>query len=395
MSDYTKYEKNIEDWQARGKHLTDTAVAEKREMTDSEVREHEALYGKIAATRQVIEDLKEEELEKLRNVIEAHEPPKVRDKRSDSQFFRSMRHGEEHDLWTPEQRSWTTSGTTAASGMLTEEWYSEVFKYLFEASIARQSGIRVITTSTTTSLPVMSAYGSATAVPLATMTAYTQDDPTVTKVQLGAYKFVKRVDVSEELLEDSDYNLAGLIAEAAGIAFGLAENRYGIGASGTGSATDMTPSGLFAKAGDASGTAGSGITVAQLMDFYYTLGRQFRSGAVWLMNDATVGYIARLRTSAASADQILFWNDPVGGEPAKLYGHPIYTTSHIPTWTASATKIIALANLGQAVCLGERGPLNVKRMQLNEYSDTFAMSKRIDQKYVQASACQIFITGSA
>ncbi len=389
MADYTKYERMIEDKQGRAKHLTDTAVAEKREMTDSEVREHEALYGEISSLRAVVEDLKNEEITDLRERIDSqsHAEARFSEPRSDGQFFRGMGEGEVRTIHGPESRAW--SSASGASGMLSEEWHDSVLKYLFEASVARTSGMQVIRTSHTHNIPIMSAYGSAGAVIVAENTAYTEDDPTVTRVQMGAYKFVKKVRVAEEVMADFEYPIEALLAEAAGVAFGQSENTYFISSAGTGTST---PSGLFSLAATASCAAGTtGPTADELIRSVYELPRQYRTkDAAWFMTDTLLGVIARLRATPSAVESLL-WQDAVNGEPARLFGYPVYTGTNFGNYAASGTKCLVFGNT-KFYMIGERGPLEVKRLTLDEYSTIFAFSKRMDGHPLTSSAFVVLKT---
>ena len=392
MADYTKYERLIEDKQGRAKHLTDTAIGEGREMSDSEVREHEALYGEIGALRSVVEDLKNQEITDLRERIDASDraESKFGDKRSDGEFFRSMQTGESRTLYGPESRAW--SSASGASGMLSEEWHAQVLAYLFPASVARQSGMQVIRTSHTHNIPIMSAYGSAAAAIVAENTAYTEDDPTVTRVQMGAYKFTKKVRVAEEVMADFEYPIEAILAEAAGVAFGQAENSYFISSAGTGTST---PSGLFSLTATASAASASGgPTADELIRSIYELPRQYRSGdAAWYMTDTLAGLIARKRTTPSAVESLL-WQDPVKGEPPTLFGYKVYTGTNFGNYNESATKMLVFGN-PKFYMIGERGPLEVKRLTLDEYSTVFAFSRRMDGHPLTSSAFVVLKTLTA
>ena len=392
MADYTKYERLIEDKQGRAKHLTDTAIGEGREMSDSEVREHEALYGEIGALRSVVEDLKNQEITDLRERIDASDraESKFGDKRSDGEFFRSMQTGESRTLYGPESRAW--SSASGASGMLSEEWHAQVLAYLFPASVARQSGMQVIRTSHTHNIPIMSAYGSAAAAIVAENTAYTEDDPTVTRVQMGAYKFTKKVRVAEEVMADFEYPIEAILAEAAGVAFGQAENSYFISSAGTGTST---PSGLFSLTATASAASASGgPTADELIRSIYELPRQYRSGdAAWYMTDTLAGLIARKRTTPSAVESLL-WQDPVKGEPPTLFGYKVYTGTNFGNYNESATKMLVFGN-PKFYMIGERGPLEVKRLTLDEYSTVFAFSRRLDGHPLTSSAFVVLKTLTA
>lgn len=270
------------------------------------------------------------------------------------------------------------SNTGSGSYLVEQEWHNVVEQCRFQRNFLRQTGARVVTTSSTHNIPVLTALSSPTIV--GENTAYTASDPTIGQVILYAYKLSDKVPVSEELLADAAYDVEGELARAMGLGFGAAEEAYFL--TGTGSSQ---PTGIFNKAADKTLASASAITKDELIETVYGLARHYRDGAVWMMDDTTAAYIAKLKLDVTTSGTTpYFWTDSVGGEPPRLLGYPVYTNTNIADIGASA-KVICFGN-PQMYVIGERGPLNIKRLTLTEYGDTFAYHHRIDGKPLDATA---------
>ena len=67
-----------------------------------------------------------------------------------------------------------------------------------------------------------------------------------------------------------------------------------------------------------------GLTRNNLVDLIYSVNRAYRQGAVFMMNDATVGYIRKLLVATTDVDIRPLWQDSMQvGEPARLEGYPV------------------------------------------------------------------------
>jgi HK97 family phage major capsid protein len=303
----------------------------------------------------------------------------------DIQFFRSMGFRNAGNAFQSgkirEARASLASNTGSGSYLVPQEWHATVEEYRFQRNFLREAGAMVVTTESTHNIPVLTALSSPTIV--GENTAYTASDPTIGQVILYAYKLTDKIPVSEELLADAAYDVEGVLARAIGLGFGAAEETYFL--TGTGSSQ---PTGIFNKAADKTLASASAITNDELIETVYALARHYRNGASWMMDDATVALIAKNKLTVTTSGTLpYFWQDSVGGELPRLLGYPVYTNSNIANIAASA-KVICFGN-AQYYVIGERGPLNVKRLQLTEYGDTFAYHQRIDGKPLDPAAFQV------
>jgi len=332
--------------------------------------------GAVDLLRRIATELHDAEVAELRHAFTETVPPPVNDARAAwnefRDYLRAMKAGQEIEI-----RSWA-SNTGSGSYLVPQEWHDRVMEYRFERNFLRSAGAQVITTESTHNIPVLTTLSTPTIV--GENTAYTASDPTVGQVILYAYKLADKVAVSEELLSDAAYDVAGALARAMGLGFGAAEEAYFL--TGTGSSQ---PTGIFNKTADKTLASTSVPTTDELVEIAYGLARHYRDGAMWMMDDSIALVIAKLKEAVTTSGTTPYWwpQAQQGANPV-LLGYPVMTNSNIADAAAGA-KIICFGN-PQFYLIGERGPMNVKRLVLTEYGDTFAFHQRIDGKCLDTSA---------
>lgn len=374
MPDYKHYEQKAEEAKQAANELRERVAAEKREFAPEERDSYERMRAEVEVNQRVANDLREAEIENLRSLVPGEKQDA--DQADASKFFREMaKDGREYDLRA------LVAGSGSGSYLVPEEWNNSVAEYRFESNFLRANGAQIVRTSTTHNIPVLTANGVAAISN--ENAAYTAVDPTIGEVTLGAYKLTQKVPVTEELLADSAYDVASIMARSVGLGFGAAEEKYFLVGSGS-----SEPTGILNKTADKTLAGTTAITKDELIEIVYGLARQYRPGAVWMMNDATALAIAKLKLDVTTSGTTpYFWTDAVGGEPPMLLGHKVFTNSNIETMAATK-KVIAFGNPSEYV-IGERGSFVSKRLVLNEYSDTFAFHHRIDGKPLNPAAFHV------
>jgi len=263
-----------------------------------------------------------------------------------------------HRRETPQQlrglKAAMQEGTSSEGGYLVPtEFYRELVTALADQSIIRRAGARTITLNALqTEVPSLT-YASA-AVLTAEEASYDEQEPTVGHVVFTPYKFTRLAKVSEELLADAAFDLWGqvLLPDFAQ-AFAAAENAYLTTGTGSGQ-----PQGVVTGAGVGKTTAStSAITADEVIDLYHSLGYLYRQNAVWMMNDATAGYIRKLKDSDG---QYLWQPGLAGGQPDTLLGRPVITNNAMATIAASA-KVILFGDL-RYYWIGERAGITIQRL---------------------------------
>ena len=249
----------------------------------------------------------------------------------------------------------------------------------------------VITTSSGAhKIPVVASHGSAAWID--EEGAYTEGDETFGQAQLDAHKVGTIIKVSEELLNDSAFDLEGYFVTEFARRIGEKEEEAFLVGNGT-----LKPTGILNTTGggevgvtSASATA---ITADELIDLYHSLKEPYRKDAVWILNDSTVKAIRKLKDGNG---QYLWQPGIKDGEENTILGRPYFTSSFVPEIKASA-KTVIFGNINY-YWIGDREGITFKR--LNELfagngQVGFLAYKRLDGKTVLPEAIKILQMKSA
>lgn len=150
-------------------------------------------------------------------------------------------------------------------------------------------------------------------------------DGTFDQVSLDAHKLHVGIKVTEELLYDAAFNLEKYITEEFTRALANAEEDAFLNGDGV-----NKPTGIFdSKKGGELGvtTKAQTITADELIDLVYSLDRPYRKKAAFILNDATVAQIRKLK----DVNGAYIWQPSLkDGEPDRLLGYPAYTSAFAP-----------------------------------------------------------------
>lgn len=256
------------------------------------------------------------------------------------------------------------------------EFDAAIVSSLESENVMRQIG-RTITTASEHKISIVATKPTASWVTEGQQINFSST--TFSQISLNAYKLAVAIQVSNELLQDSFYNLEEFLTTEFGRALARAEEEAFI--SGTGSETGM-PQGIIPTiAADESRyitTTASGVVSADdLISLQYSLPRPYRKNAVWLINDESLAQIRKLKDSS----QNFLWQPTLQeSEPPRLLGAPVYSSPFMPT--AQSAKIAVLyGDFKDYFTIGERGQRVVKPLrELYAMSDltAFLMLERID-----------------
>ena len=276
-----------------------------------------------------------------------------------------------------------SEGVQADGGYLVpEEFERQIITGLDEANVVRGLA-KVITTSAERKIPVAATHSEAQWT--AENGAYTESSPTFDQKTIDAFKLTDLVKVSIELLQDSMFDLESYIANEFARAFGIAEEQAFCVGSGTGQ-----PTGIFtAKGGNVGVTAASAtaVTADELINLIYSLKSPYRRNAKFLMNDATVSMIRKLKDNNGA----YLWQPSIqAGEPDRLLGYELYTSPYVPVAAAGALTV-AFGDF-KNYWIADRSGRTVQR--LNElYSTTgqvgFVATERVDGKVILPEGIQL------
>jgi HK97 family phage major capsid protein len=190
-----------------------------------------------------------------------------------------------------------------------------------------------------------------------TKTTTTMDfrQPTIT-----AYKMAAIIYLTDELIDDSAFDLTNILVKRFADAIATMEDRVIVNGAGT-----TQPTGIFVNATVATRTCtATGITFDDIIRLEYDLPVKYRANAAFLINPQLVGELRLLK----DGNNRYLWQDPVSaGQPAMIHGYPVIENYWVPVTQ------IAFGDYKVGYWLGDRQKMTVKIT--NDTETTFSQDK--------------------
>jgi HK97 family phage major capsid protein len=294
-------------------------------------------------------------------------------------FWKHMRNRGDFEV-----RNALTIGTDSEGGYLVpDEFERTLIEALEEENIMRQLAKVITTSSGDKKIPVVASKGTAAWVD--EEGAIPEDDDAFGQVSIGAYKVATMIKVSEELLNDSIFNLESYIAREFARRIGAKEEEAFLVGDGSGK-----PAGIFddthgGEIGVTTSTAN--IKMDEIFDLFYSLKSPYRKRATFITNDATVKEIRKLKDGQG---QYLWQPSVKAGEPDTLLNRPVRTSAYVPTIEPGA-KVIAFGDFGYYWIADRQGRAFQRLSEL--YAATgqvgFRATQRVDGKLILKEAVKI------
>jgi len=272
-------------------------------------------------------------------------------------------------------------GTDSEGGYLVpDEFERKLIEALEEESIFRQMATVIKTSNGDRKIPIVTSKGEA--VWMDEEEQYTLSDDAFGQASLSAFKLGTAIKVSEELLNDSVFDLPTYIAREFARRIGAKEEEAFFVGDGKGK-----PTGIFYTTGgaeDGATTAGANISFDDVMELFYSLRSPYRKKAVWVLNDSTVKALRKLKDGNGN----YIWSPSVSaGLPDTILNRPYKTSSYVPEVKAGA-KCMAFGDF-KYYWIADRSGRTFKR--LNElFAMTgqvgFLASQRLDGKLILPEA---------
>lgn len=276
-------------------------------------------------------------------------------------------------------------GTDSEGGYLVpDEFERTLVEALEEENVFRTLAHVIRTSSGDRKIPVVASKGSASWVD--EEGAYQESDDAFSQVSIGAYKLGTMIKVSEELLADSVFDLEAYISKEFARRIGSREEESFFNGDGKGK-----PLGILAAAGGAevgaTAASATAITADEVIDLFYSLKAPYRKNAVWLLNDATVKQIRKLKDSTG---QYLWQPSLVAGTPDTILGRPVKTSAFMPTAAAGA-KTIAFGDFKYYWIADRQGRTFKKLSELFAATGQvgFMGTQRVDGKLILPEAIKV------
>lgn len=273
---------------------------------------------------------------------------------------------------------------TEGGYLVPDEFEHTLVEALEEENMFRKLAHVIQTSSGERKIPVVASKGSANWID--EEGPYVDSDDSFGQVTIGSFKLGTTIKVSEELINDSVFPLEEYISKEFARRIGSREEEAFFTGDGNGK-----PLGFLAAKGGAevgvTASSATAITADEIIDLYYSLKTPYRKNAVWILNDATVKAVRKLKDSTG---QYLWQPSLTEGTPDKLLGRPVYTSAYMPTAAAGA-KTIAFGDF-KYYWIADRQGRCFRR--LNElYATTgqvgFLGSQRVDGKLILSEAVKV------
>ena len=269
-------------------------------------------------------------------------------------------------------------GTDSEGGYLVPDEYEKKLVQALEDEVFFRSLANVIKTSSgDRKIPIVTSKGEAAWIDEGGQ--FPESDDSFGQTSIGAYKLATMIKISDELLNDSVFNIENYISKEFARRIGTKEEEAFFVGDGKGK-----PEGLFGSADLGVTAATVNITFDDVMDLFYSLRAPYRKKATWLLNDSTVKAIRKLKDGNGN----YIWQPSVrDGEPDRILNRPYRTSIYVPE-LAAGNRVMAFGDYSY-YWIADRQGRSFKR--LNElYATTgqvgFLACERVDGKLILSEA---------
>ena len=269
-------------------------------------------------------------------------------------------------------------GSDGEGGYLVpDEFERRIVQAMAEKNVMRRLGT-VMQTERTMTFPIGKGIGFAEWVP------EEGEFPIVAaefdEMKLGAHKVATSIRVSDELLEDSVFDLEGFIIDQFAQRIGEAEEEAFICGDGV-----AKPLGIIHQLDREVITEKTGaISTDDLLDLKHAIPPKYRKNAVLLMHDSTLRELFKLRTGEG---QYIWYENPKKNIPLAIFSHRVITCPSMPTIESGQPPIL-FGDFKHFV-IGDRKHRRIKRLNevhAQQGQVAYIMSQRVDAKLLDRNA---------
>ena len=285
-----------------------------------------------------------------------------------------------HDV-ANEYKSLSVSNDTTGGYLAPSEYVRDIIKTVTEISPARQ--LARIRTTGAKSILLPKRTGQFAAVWVAEQG--TRSETTGLNwgmLEIFTHEMYALIEISEQNLEDSAFNLAGEISFEATEQFAVAEGAAFVSGTGIGK-----PEGFMTNSGVSSVNSGSAalITADSLFTAKHTLKTAYTRNANWVLNRTTLGAVRKLKDGNGD---YLWQSGLASGKPNTLDGDPYVEVPDMPSEGAN-TYPIAYGDFQRAYTLVDRVAMSMLRdpyTQATSGNIRFLFRRRLGGMVVQPEA---------
>ena len=272
---------------------------------------------------------------------------------------------------------------SSSGGYLVPDSFEErIIAKLEEDNILRKVS-HVIKTTRDLKIPIVLKKGGTTWVKEGEL--YFEDDEEFGEALISAYKLAQLTLASDELLEDSAFDLEQYILDAAVENISSAEEETFIKGDGI-----KKPLGIIHQTPVGAVTADSKtVDVDDMINLQHSLREPYRHNAVWLVSSDTFLALSKIKHYRGNP----FMGELPDKEGIYLLGYPIYVCKSLDN-IAPGSKSVLFGDFDK-FWIGDRGSRSIKRLS-EKYADSgqvgFIVSERTDATLVIPEAVKVLQT---
>ncbi len=269
-------------------------------------------------------------------------------------------------------------GSDGSGGFLVPDTFEKkLVQGLTNENLLRRLGT-VLKTTKAMKIPRVVEEGSAAWIPEGEIVHLSET--TFGEIVLDAYKLSKRILVSDELLEDADFDVEDFIYQMFVHAIAKAEEAAFFTGDGNGKPVGIVYQAEVGKVIDNA----AALSFDDLIDLVFSVKEPYRKNAVFILSEDTEMKLRKL----GLYDGKPAWHKALNeDEPYTLLGYPVYVTNEMPDVDAG-NKPVLFGDFSY-YWIGERGKRSVKRL-VERYADhgqvAYITSERVDAKLVLPEA---------
>jgi len=291
-----------------------------------------------------------------------------------------------HSGMFPDEVRALNIGQDAEGGYLVpDEYHNELVEALSEQNVMRGLARTIQTGSGDRLIPIVVDRGEAQWI--GESANYPESDAEFGRATLGAHKLARITRVTEELLNDSMFDIQAFLVDTFRRTFGDAEEKAFIAGTGTGQPTGFLND---AQTGVTS-AVGNAVASDELMDLFHALRVPYRARATWMLHDSTVLAIRKLKDN----DGQYIWQPGLqAGQPDRILGRPVAVSRFMPE-LGTGNKAVAFGDFSY-YWIADRQSIGIQRL-VELYAANgqigFRMFMRTDGKLILPEAVVTLVGG--
>jgi|TARA_R110000803_G_scaffold18185_5_gene48758 HK97 family phage major capsid protein len=375
-----------------------SAQAEGRSMTGEEKTKFEAIEVDARGLKQEIEIIERNaEMKKEIASMEGEARAAAPKANASEAFGKYLRHGfsalnsEERSMVQKRGTASQVAGTDSLGGFLVPQAFSNELDVATAYTGAVEMLAKKLNTAGGGLLDYPTLNDTATDANLVTEAgAVTVQDMTFGNKQLSAYNYSSLVKVSQQLLQDSAFDLNSFLVEAMGERIARATNAAFTNGTGSGQPAGIVSGSALGKTAAAAGA----ITSDEILDLIYSIDPSYRNkpGFGLMAHDNVIAAIRALGLGSAN-DFPVFIPSMAVGEPDRIFGIPVHVNNDMEATIATGKKTLIAADFSKFVVRNAGG---IQMLRLNErFADNlevgFVSWKRSDSAVLDTRAVKHLI----